>query len=202
MSTPASGLAAAEAARRLAESGPNELRRTDGPSPIRMFARQFASPLVILLVGAASASAALGEIVDAVAIAVIVLLNAVVGFVQEFRAETALRALRSMTAPRARVRRDGNARVIPAAEVVPGDLLLLEAGDLVAADARIIEAHELSTIEATLTGESLPVRKGTDPTPAGTPLAERKDQLFLGTSVATGTGVAEVLQTGMNTEMG
>src|SRR5262249_21789569 len=160
------------------------------------------SPLIWLLLGAVVVSAALGEVADAIAIGVIVVVNALVGFFQERRAENALEALRSLTAPRARVRRDGHQEVVPAAEVVPGDVLLLEAGDVVAADAHLLEANRLSTNEAPLTGESAPVEKDARPVAADAPLAERRDSIFLATSVATGTGVAEVTATGMATELG
>jgi Ca2+-transporting ATPase len=196
------GLSTAEGQRRLAELGPNELRRESGPSPLVLLAGQFKNPMVALLLGASALAGALGEVADAIAIGVIVVVNAVVGFVQEFRAEKALLALRAMTAPRARVLRDGRSVMLAAAEVVPGDVLVLEAGDVVAADARIIEANQLSTIEAALTGESLPVAKSAEAVRADAPLAERHDHVFLGTSVATGTGAAEVVATGMRTQMG
>jgi len=202
MSVSASGLTADEARRRLATVGANEIRRAPRPSRLRMLVRQFASPLIGLLLAAAAVSAALGEIADAIAIAVIVIVNAVVGFFQEHRAENALEALRTMTAPRARVRRDGRQAVIAAADVVPGDVLLLEAGDVVAADGRLLEAHRLSTNEAALTGESAPAEKDTKPARADAPLAERRDSVFLATSVATGTAEAEVTATGMATELG
>jgi Ca2+-transporting ATPase len=197
-----SGLTADEARRRLAAVGPNEIRRAPPPSRVRMLLRQLASPLIWLLLGAALVSAALGELADAIAIAVIVVVNALVGFFQERRAENALEALRTLTAPRATVRRDGHQLVIAAAEVVPGDLLILEAGDVVAADGRLLETNRLSTNEAALTGESAPAHKDTTPPAAGAPLAERTDTVFLATSVATGTGVAEVTATGMATELG
>jgi P-type Ca2+ transporter type 2C len=197
-----SGLTTAEAQRRLAEHGPNELPRTDAASPWRILVAQFRSPLIWLLVGAAAVSGALAEVADAIAIGVIVVVNALVGFFQEFRAEKSMAALRSMTAPRARVLRDGAQVVVEAACVVPGDILLLEAGDVVAADARLVEAHRLSTNEAPLTGESAPVEKGTAPARTGAPLAERRDCVFMGTSVATGTALAEVSATGMRTELG
>jgi Ca2+-transporting ATPase len=200
--TAADGLPTDEARRRLATTGPNEIRRAPPPSRLKMLARQLASPLIWLLLAASAISAALGEVADAIAIAVIVVVNAVVGFFQENRAENALAALRALTAPRARVRRDGHQTVIPAAEVVPGDLLLLEAGDVVAADARVVEAHRLAANEAALTGESLPAEKTAEPAAANAPLAERRDTVFLGTSVANGTGVAEVTATGMATELG
>jgi len=202
MGDPPSGLTVAEAERRLAAVGANEIRRAARPSRTRMLLGQFGSPLIWLLLAAAVVSAALGEAVDAIAIAVIVVVNALVGFFQEHRAENALEALRTLTAPRARVRRDGRQMIVAAAQVVPGDLLLLEAGDVVAADARLLEAHNLSTSEAALTGESAPVRKDVRPAPAGAPLAERQDTVFLATAVATGTGTAEVAATGMATELG
>jgi P-type Ca2+ transporter type 2C len=197
-----SGLSADEAARRLAEVGPNEIQRAQRTSRWRLLARQLASPLIGLLLAAAAVSGFLGEVADAVAIATIVVLNALVGFFQEGRAENALLALRSMTAPRATVIRDGHRVEIAAAAVVPGDLLVLEAGDVVAADARLIEAHLLSTNEAALTGESAPVEKATTPVPADAPLAERFDRVFMGTSVAAGAARAQVAATGMQTELG
>jgi len=196
------GLTSAEAARRLTEHGPNELTREEGPSPWALLARQFQGAMIWLLLAACAVAVALGEAADAVAIGAIVVLNAVIGFFQEYRAERALLALRAMSAPRARVLRDGGSVLIPAAQVVPGDVLLLEAGDVVAADGRLYEAHALQTIEALLTGESAPVEKDTTPTSQETPLAERRDRVFLGTAVAAGRGMAEVEATGMRTEMG
>jgi Ca2+-transporting ATPase len=196
------GLSSAEAERRLIQFGPNELHREAATSPLVLLARQFASPVIWLLVGASVTSAALAELLDATAIGAIVVVNAVIGFLQEHRAERAVMALRSMTAPRARVRRDGHSVVVPANSIVPGDLLVLEAGDVIAADGRLRTAHALTTNEAALTGESTPVVKSSEPTAADTPLAERHDSVFTGTSVATGTAVAEVVATGMQTELG
>lgn len=201
-SEPSRGLTGEEAARRLRDAGLNEIRREAAVSPWTILLGQVKSPLVALLLGAALVAGLLGERADAIAIGAIMVLNAMVGFFQEFRAERAVMALRSMTAPRARVMRDGRSVVIPSSEVVPGDLLLLEAGDVVAADGRLLLAHDLATIEASLTGESLPVEKGTAPVAPNTPLAERRDHVFTGTSVATGTGQAEVEATGMKTELG
>ena len=197
-----SGLSSTEAQRRLIEFGPNEIRREESTSALALFARQFASPVIWLLVGASVLSAALGELLDAGAIGAIVIVNAVIGFLQEHRAERAVMALRSMTAPRARVMRDGHSVMIPAAAIVPGDFLMLEAGDVAAADARLHSAYALTTNEAPLTGESAPVEKTTAPTTPETPLAERHDFVFMGTSIATGTGLAEVVATGMQTELG
>ncbi|WNG51458.1 cation-translocating P-type ATPase [Archangium minus] len=199
---PSLGLSQAEAARRLAEHGRNEIQREQTRSPWGVLLEQFRSPMIVLLLGACGVSAMLGEHADAIAIGAIVVLNALIGFAQEFKAERALLALRSMTAPRARVMRDGYAVQLPAAEVVPGDVLLLEAGDVVAADARLLEAHALATNEAALTGESVPVDKAAVPVAADAPLAQRTDSVFLGTAVTRGTGVAEVRATGMHTELG
>ncbi len=196
------GLTTGEAHRRLEAQGANEIARGEAPSPWRLLLGQVRGPMIWLLGGAVVVSFALGEVADGVAIAAIMVINTAIGFFQEYRAERAVLALRSMTAPRARVLRDGHATVIPAIEVVPGDLLLLEAGDVVAADARLVEAHVLATNEAALTGESLPVEKGVEATPEGAPLAERTDRVFLGTSVTAGTGQAEVMATGMGTELG
>lgn len=202
MRTSARGLSAEDAARRLRESGPNEIRRAEGAPAWRLLAAQFTSPVVLLLLGASAVSAALVEVANALAIAGIVLVNGFIGFFQEYRAERAVLALRAMTAPRARVIRDGRALMVHATEVVPGDLLVLEAGDVIAADARIIEANALMVNEAALTGESVPSEKATRPSVPDAPLAERHDQVFLGTAVANGSGVVVVMATGMHTELG
>jgi Ca2+-transporting ATPase len=196
------GLSEAEAAKRLLEHGPNEVAREKTVSPWLLLLGQFKSPVIWLLLVACAISALLGEIVDAIAIGAIVVINALVGFFQEFRAERAVLALRAMTAPRARVLRDGRAATIPAIDIVPGDSILLEAGDVVAADARLAEANVLLVNEASLTGESVPVEKTTQPTPEGAPLAERRDWVFMGTAVLKGTGHAVVVGTAMKTELG
>ncbi|GDX81787.1 hypothetical protein LBMAG42_35980 [Deltaproteobacteria bacterium] len=200
--TPATGLTAAEAAERLEKTGPNELRREAVTSLCRILGRQFASPVIALLAVSSVIALVLGEVADGVAILTIIALNGLIGFFQEYRAERAVLALRAMTAPRARVRRDGHAVVVPAATVVPGDLLLLEPGDLVAADAQIVEANVLAVNEAALTGESVAVDK--DPTPLDdqVALADRRDRVFAGTAVVAGTGVAEVFATGMESQLG
>lgn len=198
----ARGLHAAEADRRLARDGANELRREESASALAIFAAQFKSLVVWVLIGAAAISVALGEVLDGAAIVAIVVLNAVIGFFQEFRAERALSALAKLTAPRARVVREGRAVFVPAAQIVRGDILLLEGGDLVGADARLVDASVLRTIEASLTGESAPVEKEIAECALETPLAERRNMVFLGTSVAGGTARAIVVATGMRTEFG
>ena len=196
------GLTSSEAERRLAQFGPNEIQRDRPTSAASLLARQFTSPVIWLLLGASFLSAGLGELLDASAIGVIVVVNAAIGFFQEHRAEQAVLALRSMTAARARVMRDGHSSMVPAKTVVPGDWLVLEAGDVAAADARLRDAHALTTNEAPLTGESAAVEKSVAPSAPDVPLAERRDMVFMGTSVATGTGLAEVVATGMQTELG
>ena len=199
---PHHGLTSAQAEALLAQHGPNELQREEGTSPWRLLFEQLKSPLILLLLAASIVSGALGDVVEAAAIIAIVIINALVGFFQEYRAEKAVLALRGLTAPRARVLRDGQATMVAAREVVPGDVLLLDGGDLVAADAAVLEAHALTTNEATLTGESVPVEKSTQPAVPDAPLAERHDAVFMGTSVATGTGRALVQATGAKTQLG
>ena len=203
LNSTADGLSAAEAAKRLATNGPNELKEGQRISPWQIFLGQFKSLLIWILIGAGVVSGVLGEVVDAIAILAIVVLNAVIGFYQEFNAEKSIAALKKLTAPQAKVRRDGQVISIPASAIVTGDILALEAGDLVAADARLLSAASLRCIEATLTGESEAENKQ----PAtldrdDVPLGDRENMVFMGTSVAAGTGQAVVVATAMNTELG
>ena len=197
------GLSAEEAARRLAADGPNALTEGARVSPFRLFLGQFASLIIWLLIAAGVLSGLLGEVVDAIAILGIVLVNAGVGFYQEFGAERAIAALRTMTAAQAKVRRDGQVMLVPATAVVAGDVLALEAGDLVPADARLFVAASLRCIESALTGESEAVTKSTAAL-KGTdvPLGDRANMVFMGTGVAAGSGQAVVVGTGMTTELG
>lgn len=196
------GLSTREAAERLVQDGPNELRKGEVISPLAILAGQFRSLVIWVLIIAALVSAVLGELIDGIAILAIVVLNAVIGFFQEYRAERAAAALARLAAPRAKVIREGQAAVSAASEVVCGDVLLFEAGDLVAADARLIEASALRANEAPLTGESQPVEKQAEICASDTPLADRKNMVFLGTSIVGGSGRALVVATGMNTEVG
>jgi magnesium-transporting ATPase (P-type) len=196
------GLTEAEASARAARLGPNALPEPPGRTLFGVVLGQFRSPLVWLLFVAAAVATALGHLSDAVVIAVVVATNAVIGAVQEGRAEQSLRALRKLAELRARVVRDGSERVIPAREVVPGDVLILEAGDAVAADARLLHGASFRTAEAALTGESVPVQKSTDPLPAATGLADRSNLVFAGTHVASGRARAVVVATGTATEVG
>jgi P-type Ca2+ transporter type 2C len=199
----ATGLSAQEAAQRLAADGPNELKEGKRISPLQIFLGQFKSLIIWILIAAGFISGMLGEVVDAIAILAIVVLNAVIGFYQEFKAEKSIAALKKMTAPQAKVRRDGNVMAISAAGVVAGDILVLEAGDLVAADARLLEAASLRCIESALTGESETVMKQPATLEQGdVPLGDRENMVFMGTSVAAGTGQAVVVDRAMKTELG
>jgi P-type Ca2+ transporter type 2C len=200
---PGSGLGEEEAARRLEELGPNELEDRGTRSPWAILWEQFTSALIVILIVAALASALLGDYEDSIAIAVIVVLNAALGFVQEYRAQRAMAALKRLAAPRVKVRREGHAREISGRELVPGDVVLLEAGNLVPADGRLVEGANLRVQEAALTGESEPVEK--DPAPleeVDAPLGERAGMVYLSTVVAMGRGLFVVTETGMATELG
>jgi len=196
------GLSDVEARRRLNEFGFNELREGKGASPLQIFLSQFKDIFVIMLLIAISISFLIGENMNALTIAIIVGLNAVVGFVQEFRSEKALEAMKKLTAPQARVMRGGKDKAIPAKEVVPGDIIILETGDRVPADSRVIEGVELRTNEALLTGESTPVKKVTTALNAETSVADKKNMIFMATHTVYGRGKAVVTTTGMGTEFG
>jgi P-type Ca2+ transporter type 2C len=199
----ATGLSAQEAAQRLAADGPNELKEGKRISPLQIFLGQFKSLIIWILIVAGALSGVLGDLVDAIAIFAIVVLNAVIGFYQEFSAEKSIAVLKKMTAPHAKVRRDGNVMEIPAAGVVAGDILALEAGDLVAADARLLTSASLQCIESALTGESEAVIKQTVTLPqSDVPLGDRENMVFMGTSIAAGTGQGVVVTTAMKTELG
>ncbi|MCC6162083.1 MAG: cation-translocating P-type ATPase [Acidobacteria bacterium] len=203
------GLGDADARRRLDRYGKNELA-VDAPAPRwRRFVAQFQDVLVILLLVATAISAGLWAYerdaalpYEALAIFAVVLLNATMGYIQESRAEAAVAALRAMSAADATVIRDGARRSIPAADLVPGDLMLIEEGDTIAADARLIESAALQTAEAALTGESLPVTKDPAPIADEVPLGDRDNMVFSGTAATYGHGTAVVTATGMHTEMG
>lgn len=197
------GLSSDEARRRLSEYGPNSLKEKPGRSPLEMFIGQFRDFMIGVLIAAAVISGAIGEMLDAAVIAAIVVLNAVMGFVQEYRAQKAMEALKKMAAPYAAVIRGGEAASVPAAELVPGDIVVLEAGTLVPADLRITEAALLRTEEAALTGESVPVDKQVPAIPdPGLSLGDRRNMAYSGTTVAYGRGMGVVTGTGMATELG
>jgi len=203
------GLGAAEAARRLAQNGPNELRVAPRVPAWRRALAQFQDPLVYLLLAAVVVALAawwvegrVGWPVDAIVIAAVVLLNAVIGQVQEAKAQNAVAALARMTAATTTVLRDGKPQRLPSAELVRGDVIVLAEGDAVGADARLIQAATLRMQEAALTGESAAVLKSTATLPQPAPLADQLDMVFKGTAVAQGTGRAVVTATGMDTQMG
>jgi Ca2+-transporting ATPase len=203
------GLSEAEAHARLQRDGPNELTAEKPVPRWRKFFGQFRDVLVILLLIAAAISFALWLMeresalpYEAITILAVVLLNALMGFIQESRAESAVAALRKMSADQATVLRDGQHRQIPATELVRGDILLIEEGDTIPADARLIQSTALQTAEAALTGESLPVSKDTDPVNADAGVGDRGNMVFSGTAATYGRGKAVVTATGMQTEMG
>jgi len=201
------GLSSEEAQRRLVEFGSNELREREKTSLWALFLEQFKNFLIIILLAAAFISAVLafvgrGDVWEPILIVVIVFFAAGLGFYQEYRSERALEALRLMAAPVATVIREGKEEEIPASELVPGDIILLQTGDRVPADCRLIEAINLKIDEAPLTGESIAVEKATEVVPAKIPVAERKNMAYMGTVVVYGRGKATVTATGMATEFG
>ncbi|MFW5935403.1 MAG: cation-translocating P-type ATPase [Halolamina sp.] len=196
------GLTSEEARRRLTAHGENEVVQAGGRTPLAIFLTQFDSVLIWVLVVAAGLSAWAGHTVDAVLIAVIVVVNGVFGFVQDYRAEQSLDALRELAAPTATVRRDGTTVEIEAAELVPGDVIELESGDVVPADGRLVADTDLEVDEAALTGESAPVSKSPAAVAPDTPLAERECMVYNGTNVTRGRGVVVLTATGMDTEVG
>jgi Ca2+-transporting ATPase len=196
------GLSNDDAAARLDEHGPNELERGDTLSPAQILLAQVTSPMILLLAGAGVLSAALGDVTEAVVILVVVVLNAWIGFRQEYRAEQAIASLQAMATPTVNVVRDGAPREVAARVLVPGDLVLLDAGSRVPADGRLVEAHALRMEESALTGESVPVDKHTGAVAPDAPLAERPSMVFSGTSVAAGRGTMLVTATGMRAELG
>ncbi|MFT8889565.1 MAG: cation-translocating P-type ATPase [Ethanoligenens sp.] len=188
----ARGLSEREAKKRLSKYGPNVFAHGKKVRPLGIFLAQFQDILIIILLVSTALSVFMGEMTEAIAILLIVILNAVMGFVQEYRTEKTLDALKNMAAPLARVVRDGESTQVPAADVVPGDLLELDAGDRVAADAALVEGAGVQVDESLLTGESVPVEKRT----------EKADKVFMGTMMTKGRAFASVVATGMQTEMG
>ena len=202
LDTPTEGLAPDEATRRRAEYGPNLLPQPSQRPAIIRFLLHFHNVLMYVLIGGATVTAALGHMIDTWVILAVVLVNAVMGFIQEGRAENAMAAIRQMLAPHASVLRAGRRSGIEAGDLVPGDIVLLESGDRVAADLRLLEVHGLHVQEAILTGESLPVEKATAPVAAEAPLGDRTPMAFSGTLVTSGTGRGVVVATGAATEVG
>lgn len=198
----ASGLSAPEAARRLSRYGANRLPEPPRRSAILRFLSHFHNVLIYVLLGAAAITAALGHLVDSSVILAVVIANAIIGFIQEGRAEQAMDAIRQMLAPKSSVMRDGERHSIDSASVVPGDIVLLEAGERVPADLRLIEATGLRIEEAILTGESVPTDKETKPVASGAMIGDRACMAFSGTLVAGGAGRGVAVATGASTEIG
>ncbi|MCP3915719.1 MAG: HAD-IC family P-type ATPase [bacterium] len=204
LETSGTGLAEAEASRRLALYGPNRLHEAERANPGRILLHQFAGALMYVLLGAMLISLAIRHWEDAIVIAAVLVLNATIGFFQEYRAENAIAALMGLVSPRAAVLRDGAVRDVAGQDLVPGDVVRIAAGDIIPADLRVIEAWALEIDEALLTGESVPVAKSTHPTDTDAllPLAERSSVVFMGSAVAAGSGLGAVIATGSHTEIG
>ncbi|MDO9507791.1 MAG: HAD-IC family P-type ATPase [Thermovirgaceae bacterium] len=198
----AMGLDSARVESQLEKFGPNQINPEEPDPWWKSLLKQFQTPMIYLLGGASAISLLMGETLDATAILIVIMLNAVIGFTTEFRAEKALLALRAMISPNAVTLREGKVRTVSASFIVPGDIILLEAGDVVPADSRVFEQFNLAVDEAALTGESLPVDKSVSPLPPKTELADRKNCLFSGTAIVRGSGRAVVFATGMHTEIG
>ncbi|HEX6043417.1 MAG TPA: cation-transporting P-type ATPase [Pyrinomonadaceae bacterium] len=199
---PATGLTAAQVSERQLRYGLNELQRIKPRPAWRLLVDQFGSIVIALLAVAAGISWATGDAAEAIAILIVLVLNAAIGFLTEWQAGRALEALRRHTHTSSRVRRDGFETTVDAEQLVPGDVIILNAGDRVPADARLLEAVRLQTEESALTGESTTVDKSVDAVPVEAPLAERKSMLYLGTAIAAGRGVALVVNTGSGTQLG
>ena len=202
LDTGGQGLSQAEALRRLSRYGSNELEEAPPPSALAILLNQFKSPLIYILLGAAAVTLFLGDYIDTAVIAAVLLLNAIVGFTQERRAEASVRALMQLAAPRARVLRDDREQEVESRELVPGDLVLLQSGSRVPADLRLVGATNLSVDESLLTGESVPVEKQTNPLAEETQLADRKSMAYMGAVVSNGRGRGYVVGTAANTELG
>ncbi len=199
----AQGLSTAEVSRRLQQYGPNELVDRGGPGTFTILLNQFKEVMVIILIIAALVSIALGEVLDFVVIIAIVVINAALGFSQEFRAEKAMDALKKLAVPTVRVRREGQIIELSSEHLVPGDMVILETGNLVPADGRLIEGVNLRAQEAALTGESEPVEKSLAiPEGRDLQIGDRSNMVYMGTSITYGRGVILVTETGMNTELG
>ncbi len=202
LSSTLKGLTEREADERLSQHGLNEIRRSRKISPIKIFLAQFNSFIVYILIAAVLISAMLREYIDGVVIIAILIVNAVLGFFQEYRAEKAIESLKKMAAHQATVIRDGRRMRISSTELVPGDVIAFESGDRIPADARIIEEHLLEVMESSLTGESHPVSKDSGPIDDTSTLGNMKNMVFGGTNIANGSGKAVVVKTGMDSEMG
>lgn len=203
LASKATGIGQAEAAERLTKYGPNEIKAAQRISAWNILIDQFKNVLILILLGATVISLFLGHGIESIVIAVIVLFAVLLGFIQEYRAERAIEALREMAAPTAKVIRDGKEFQVPAREVVPGDIVVLHTGDRIPADGRLVESVNLQVEEAALTGESVPVEKHADPlSTADLPVGDRRNMVYAGTAVTYGRGRALIVATAMQTEFG
>jgi Ca2+-transporting ATPase len=196
------GLSASAAKKRLEEHGPNQLEEQQQKSLFLLFVEQFNTPVAYLLFVAAGLSFAFGDFAEGIAIVIVLLVNAIIGFSMEYQARKSMQALQDMDKVHAHVLRDGEPRQIDAEEVVPGDVLILEPGDMVSADARLFQVSEIQINESALTGESVPVDKHTEPMEEDTPTADKRNMAFKGTAVTRGKARGIVTGTGMKTELG
>jgi P-type Ca2+ transporter type 2C len=196
------GLSSEEAKKRLEKYGYNELEKGKKSNALKIFLGQFTNALILLLIFAGILSLIMGEKIESIAIFIIIMLNAILGFIQEYKADKAIEALKKISAPTARVLRDGKEQKIPAKEIVKGDILLFEAGDIISADSRLIEQSSLQIDEASLTGESVPSKKSTDILKVKIPISDQGNMAFMGTIVTYGKGKGIVTDTGMDSEFG
>jgi Ca2+-transporting ATPase len=196
------GLSPSEAKNRKNTFGKNQLRQVKQKSAFKIFIDQFASPIMALLAVAAVLSFAFGQVIEGIAIIAVILLTVAIGYFTELKAIRSMEALRQMSRVTTNVRRDGRVQQVAAQELVPGDIVILDGGDIVTADMRLLEANKLQADESPLTGESVPVSKTTESLEKKTPLAERNNMLYKGTTVTRGSGEAVVVITGMETELG
>jgi len=196
------GLSSAEAELRLEEFGPNVLQKSSGDGVLKLLWRQINDPLIYVLLASAALAVALGALVDGLVVLGVVVINTLIGFAQEYKAGKDIEALTGLVPDETTVLRDGNRTSVAAPKIVPGDVVLLEPGDKVAADARLLAERNLQVDESALTGESVPVYKGADPVPEGSPVAERSDMVHGGTLVTSGTGRAVVTATAGDRELG
>ena len=196
------GLTSSQAEQKIYAYGFNELKKVAGPSPLKIILSQFASPLVWILVVAIIISLFLRERIDALVIGIIVIVNTILGFIQEYKAEKAIDALKKLSSPKARVFRDGKEILIESRRLVPGDVIVIREGDFIAADARLIQANSLKIEQASLTGESQAAGKSTAALDSATALADRSNMVYSSTLAVSGNGQAVVTATGMDSEIG
>jgi potassium/sodium efflux P-type ATPase len=200
--TSSHGLSSKEASERLKKIGPNTLKRQGGENAVKIFLRQFLNPLIYILLASTILAISLGKITDGIVVFSVIMINAIIGFIQEYQAGKTIEGLLKLVPENATVMRDGKKKNSPAAEIVPGDYILLQAGDKVSADMRLTFVKNMQCNESILTGESLPVEKNTDAADADVGIADRKCMVFSGTLITSGTAEGVVVATGSETEIG